>query len=214
MLDYSQVRALWQSRPELRPYYWGDPADVRFLLCMELSKLRACSVLDVGCGCGITALCLDESNAYLGIDLDAQSLEVARVLNPQRKFEQREAASEYAGKFHAIVLSSILECIPLEKCAPMLRSLASALDEAGLIFFTTPNGANSYYWGKGKKTLPQLASIFGDAGLEYEIFPWNPFSIEVGKLGGAVFPLFELLARRRIGMGRCVSYFGMLRKKK
>ena len=70
-----RIRALWLR--EAPQYWWGDPLDVRFFLCEELSKLRNKKILDIGCNVGIALNCADDSNTKYGFDLDAKTIAIA-----------------------------------------------------------------------------------------------------------------------------------------
>ncbi len=95
-------------------------------------------VLDFGCGAG--GLSVDiEAQQYLGVDRDAESLEIAHSRYPDYRFLTEIPPSE---TFDTITLLAVIEHIP--DPVALLKSLASQLSPGGRIVLTTPHP--SYEW--------------------------------------------------------------------
>ena len=89
-------------------------------------------VLDVGCGVGALA---DDCSAerYVGVDIDAESLALARQRHPAHRFC---AAADPALRVDTIVLLAAIEHVA--DPAGFLRGLANHLVRGGRIVLTTP----------------------------------------------------------------------------
>lgn len=90
-------------------------------------------VLDFGCGVGaLSSECRPDS--YLGVDIDDDSLELARRRSPAYRF-QRELPD--SGRFDTIVLLAVIEHVA--DAAGLLRRLKTLLLPQGRILLTTPH---------------------------------------------------------------------------
>lgn len=93
-------------------------------------------VLDIGCGSGALADSVDATN-YIGADIDAASISVARAKYPNHRFEQTLELPQ--GKYDSIVALAVIEHVPdpSQFLATLLKSLTSGPDAR--IICTTPH---------------------------------------------------------------------------
>ena len=90
-------------------------------------------VLDVGCGDGFLAQFISPEN-YLGVDIDGESLQIARQEYPTRRFQANYPQNEL---FDTIVILAVIEHIidPLT----FLNGLKALLAPKGRFVLTTPH---------------------------------------------------------------------------
>lgn len=90
------------------------------------------NVLDYGCGVGIIAEFCDPGS-YTGVDIDEESLKIARINYPKYRFENYLPDGE---EFDVIFLLAVIEHFkdPLN----LLRNLKKRLKNKGKIVITTP----------------------------------------------------------------------------
>ncbi len=108
----------------------------RFLPLSQKTKL-----LDVGCGCGELAGALaGQVGTYHGVDISAESLDVARARNPDCIFSECDAVSGLpAGPFDIVTaISSVEFCYDKRK---LLNEIFSALEPGGLFYLEVRNGS-------------------------------------------------------------------------
>ncbi|MFC1680211.1 methyltransferase domain-containing protein [Pseudomonadota bacterium] len=91
-------------------------------------------VLDVGCGSGRLASYID-SNNYLGVDIDTNSINIARKLFPGHTFQQELPSSNLI--FDTVIALAVIEHVK-EPCN-FLKKLAELIDDNGEIICTTPH---------------------------------------------------------------------------
>jgi 2-polyprenyl-3-methyl-5-hydroxy-6-metoxy-1,4-benzoquinol methylase len=90
-------------------------------------------ILDFGCANGLlTQWC--RPAAYLGVDIDTQSIEIARKAHPQFRFETSLPAGE---QFDTVVALALIEHV--KDPAGLLGTLAATLRPAGALVVTTPH---------------------------------------------------------------------------
>lgn len=116
-----------------------------FLRHRRIAAAKPClrgRVLDFGCGVG--SLCdFVPASRYLGVDRDAPSIEAARSLHPQHRFEVVEDISELGDeRFDTIVSLAVIEHLP--EPANWLKAAAALLESGGCIVLTTPHP--NYEW--------------------------------------------------------------------
>lgn len=209
---YKRIEQLWSG--SARQYAWGDPLDVRYQLCREVTRIHDARVFDGACNAGIISSCLDASNEVLGVDINADVIEIARKLNPRATYLVGDLfdTSLRTEPFDVIILSNVLpkhdfssEHEPKE----LIASIRDCLKPGGRLLLTTPNGENSYYRGKGKITRPELEALLQE-GWNAQIYGWNPFPIQAGHIlryVPGVMKLLNWLMRRDIGAGRAVAFY-------
>ena len=90
-------------------------------------------VFDCGCGAGNLASHCDPGS-YVGFDVDAQALDVARANHPAHTFVDAMPAT---GAFDAVVALAVIEHVPDPPA--FLRQLARLLAPGGCIVLTTPH---------------------------------------------------------------------------
>ena len=79
---FQQVFLEWQKLPE---FFWGDPFDFRFFVSLQLVKLKAIRVLDIGCSVGVNVNTID-AKQRIGIDINIDSLKKGKKVYPETEF--------------------------------------------------------------------------------------------------------------------------------
>ncbi len=95
-------------------------------------------ILDIGCGTGLLATVVTPER-YLGVDLDAESIAIARTEHPNHTFQtvaefDAEPPSE---PFDTIVGLAVIEHVPSPEA--WLKEMAALLKPGGRIVLTTPH---------------------------------------------------------------------------
>jgi len=105
-------------------------------------------VLDVGCGIGALAGIVP-ADCYMGVDIDEQSLAIARRQHPQHIFESSLPAA--GPLFDTVVFLAVIEHVP--KPENILRELTTLLSKGpdGLIVCTTPHPVVGWVHKAGAK---------------------------------------------------------------
>ncbi len=103
----------------------------------KASKYVRGRVLDYGCGAGdLGKFCSPDS--YLGFDIDAQTLSIAKEKYPQLNFTNQFPVSDGSNeKYDSIILSAVIEHV--EDPAALLKMLKKYLNPDGYIVLTTPH---------------------------------------------------------------------------
>jgi 2-polyprenyl-3-methyl-5-hydroxy-6-metoxy-1,4-benzoquinol methylase len=115
-------------------------------------------VLDVGCGVG--KLCeYISKNAYVGIDVDEESLAIARETYKEHNFKNLSDFKSDASLYDTIVGMAVIEHIKDPK--QFLIELKKNLNPAGSIVLTTPHAA--FEW---THTLGSKLGLFSSAANE------------------------------------------------
>jgi ubiquinone biosynthesis O-methyltransferase len=108
------------------------------------------SILDVGCGTGIMITLPLASIGYrvTGIDIDGESIEAARRVNPypNAAFRRGDAGTLAAAgeRYDVVIASEVLE--HLTDPLAFLRTLRGLLTHDGILVLTTPNGYGWFEW--------------------------------------------------------------------
>ena len=107
--------------------------------------LQGGAVLDVGCWTGGLARILTDHVpcSYTGIDVEpaAQAIEAARRAVPEQRFlvvPSVESLPFEAESFDVVVLTEVIEHVPVGREGPVLAELARVLRPGGSIIFSTP----------------------------------------------------------------------------
>ena len=79
---FQQVFLEWQKLPE---FFWGDPFDFRFFVALQLGKIKANRVLDIGCSVGVNVNTID-AKQRIGIDINIDSLKKGKKVYPETEF--------------------------------------------------------------------------------------------------------------------------------
>lgn len=119
---------------------------------LETQEVR---ILDVGCGTGVyvTIPLANAGYSVIGLDLDSASIDRARQLTLGLKNIEFRCGSlenqHFYQPFHVVICSEVLE--HLERPVILVRQLAGAIKEGGLLLVTVPNGfgffeLESFFW--------------------------------------------------------------------
>jgi 2-polyprenyl-3-methyl-5-hydroxy-6-metoxy-1,4-benzoquinol methylase len=95
-------------------------------------------VLDMGCGTGLLAAGIP-ADRYLGVDLDADTIAIARRTYPQHRFQTLAEfeALPPVERFSTVVALAVIEHVPSPE--EWLRTMATFLEPGGRIVLTTPH---------------------------------------------------------------------------
>lgn len=93
----------------------GDILDFRFLLAIELSKIKSKRVLDIGCSVGVTVNSTD-SNSRIGIDINIDSLQKGKKIFPDTQFiaASADALPFKENSFDFVISIHTLDTDPLD----------------------------------------------------------------------------------------------------
>jgi 2-polyprenyl-3-methyl-5-hydroxy-6-metoxy-1,4-benzoquinol methylase len=104
-------------------------------------------VLDYGCGVGVLRDRVTVAE-YTGVDLDADSIRIARQRHPGATFRTLDEFRG-GGPYDTIVALAVIEHVP--NPGRLLQDFASWLDPEGRIVLTTPNPALEWAHGAGAR---------------------------------------------------------------
>jgi 2-polyprenyl-3-methyl-5-hydroxy-6-metoxy-1,4-benzoquinol methylase len=113
-----------------------------------LPPLETVDVLELGCGEGFGTLLLSErGHRVLGVDADADAIDVARrtVGAPNRRFEAADFLGRRFGVSRAVVSLDVIEHIPAELENAFFQTVLSNLSDDGICIIGTPNANASAY---------------------------------------------------------------------
>lgn len=136
---------LWLSR------HWGFAPSYVAALEIFLSQIaeeqaqagKDFSHLDIGCGDGALLHYFTKANGLLhgklsGVDMDARSIEWARMFTPTVDF-RAEDLSEIEEQYRSASLIEVAEHIPVETLPKFLAATAARLEDGGKLFLTVPS---------------------------------------------------------------------------
>jgi 2-polyprenyl-3-methyl-5-hydroxy-6-metoxy-1,4-benzoquinol methylase len=110
--------------------------------------IREGRVLDYGCGVGELAHQIGPDR-YLGVDLDSESIEIAKARHPGHTFQSLEdfESAKAGARFDVISALALIEHLP--DPANWLAALKRHLNPGGRIVLTTPHPAmrQAHEWG-------------------------------------------------------------------
>lgn len=101
-----------------------------------------CSVLDLGCGIGITTEFVKSSGVkkVIGVDISEENIKSAREASNNIEYIVGDITSIDLGKkFDVILMIDVLEHIPIAKYKELFRTIKKHLQQDGLIYLTIPN---------------------------------------------------------------------------
>jgi SAM-dependent methyltransferase len=141
-------------------------------------NIRNGDVLDVGCWTGVLARALvgKVRCSYTGVDIEpaAQAVEAARSAVPDQRFlvvSSVESLPFEAGSFDVVVLTEVIEHVPVGREGPLLAELARVLRPGGSIILSTPyrNMLNpldpAWFFGHRHYSVAQIAELARSHGL-------------------------------------------------
>lgn len=105
-------------------------------------------VLDVGCGSGVLAGFVSPER-YLGIDLDEESLNRARLKFPIHFFTSRFPAPEEQDKFDVVAALAVIEHVTAPGDFLRILSLYLNHNPSSLLLLTTPHPLGEWIHGVG-----------------------------------------------------------------
>jgi len=98
-------------------------------------------VLDFGCGTGSLAEFMSPDD-YIGVDIDEDSLQIARAKYPNFRFEKEIPLNR---QYDTIILLAVIE--HMKPANLLLKQITNVLKQDGLIILTTPNPLfETIYW--------------------------------------------------------------------
>jgi trans-aconitate methyltransferase len=100
------------------------------------------SIVDLGCGDGRLTKELSEmftGKQVVGIDYSAKAINLAKALNPNVKYENKNIMDDDLEKCDAITLIEVFEHIPIELCDDFVRATSELLNEGGVVYLTVPH---------------------------------------------------------------------------
>jgi 2-polyprenyl-3-methyl-5-hydroxy-6-metoxy-1,4-benzoquinol methylase len=137
-------------------------------------KFISGKTLDFGCGIGSLAAFIP-ADLYLGVELDNESLSIAREKYSHHNFRQQIPR---AGKFDCIAMLAVIE--HLKDPQDYLSKLKSLLHQEGKIIITTPHPRAKliHYWGAkwglfSKEACGEHECWLNKTALEELISPMN-----------------------------------------
>lgn len=169
----------------------------RYILASSFCKNK--DVLDASTGAGYGAQILTALGAksVLGIDLDSDKINQAKILYKNNAVNYMEAdlceewGDELNNKFNTIISIETFEHLPKEKIQIYLSNLKKSLKNGGHIFITTPQRLSTKWKYDGGTHL-----------YEYNV---EEFAIELDKAFGSNFVLFGLQEIRIGDIGQLIS---------
>lgn len=126
----------------------GPAADTVTILLAALNGLKACRILDLGCGDGRIARELAECGlSVTGIDPSEDALAKARLIAPQVDFRcaAAEALPPDLIRFDAAFFVNSLHHVPADRMADALLGAMGAVREGGSVLVIEPVAQGSFF---------------------------------------------------------------------
>ena len=213
-----KLRIIWHKYAN--KYWWGDPLDVRFYLCEELSKAHSKKILDVGCNIGVILNSADDSNIKEGFDLNGETIKIAKRINKDFGFNANFYIKDVfksdiaKNSFDILILSNVLPSFDysgydFNDCKRFIEKCSLYLKKGGILYLTSPNGNNFYYRKKHKITYDELHMLLAK-NYNFDIKGWNPFPLQLGHILQYVpgwFSLSKFLMKNNFMKKHCVSFY-------
>ena len=132
--------------------------------------LKGKSVLDIGCGTGITSRHLaDKAKEVVAVDLSSVLIEHALLFNSRpniRYFVSDITEWKWSSKFDVICMVDILEHIPEERITALMNSVKNLCHDGTEIYLNIPTGDILRYLHGNRPELLQIVDIPHDDVLE------------------------------------------------
>lgn len=110
---------------------------------IKKNKSEIITMADIGCGDGRLTRELSiefQDIDVLGVDYSERAINLAKSLNPEIKFYNKDIINEtFDKKVDAITLVEVFEHIPIELCYSFVNSLSNILNDKGLLYITVPH---------------------------------------------------------------------------
>jgi len=170
------------------PYHWFLPyfyarKHERPLQYLEGRLSPDDLILDLGCGDGRhSALLARQARAVVGVDHQQLPLQYARLLIQRDNVALSRADGLRlplaSGAFHGIVCLDVIEHLPEEKVAALLKEMQRVLVPGGWVLLTTPNRTSLYNRIRGHRlsqkhyfeySLPELGRVVARAGFSVKV---------------------------------------------
>jgi SAM-dependent methyltransferase len=133
-------------------------------------SLKGKSVLDIGCGTGITTNHLARrSESVVGVDLSPVLIEYALQFNARpniRYFVSDIIDWNWPTRFDIICMVDVLEHIPEDRLGALFYSIKNLSHERTEIYVNIPTGDVLRYLHKNRPALPQIVDVPHDDVLE------------------------------------------------
>lgn len=120
-------------------------------------------VIEIGCGIGtVSSLILKEvtSGSFVGVDISAESIEMAKKFNSKHKNAQflvnDMSSFSHATKFDFVVLPDVLEHIPVEQHHNLFKVISQITTPDAVVLINIPE-PNCLNWVR--KTMPEKLQI-------------------------------------------------------
>ncbi|MBK1860080.1 class I SAM-dependent methyltransferase [Cerasicoccus arenae] len=151
---------------------------------LRFSKVKE-SAIDIGCGSSgrIIELLLSEGFEVEGLDISPEMIRLAKERNPQQVFHQADICEwNFPKRYDFISAWDSIWHAPLEEHEAILKKLCDALEEDGILIFTSggvdaPQDGSNPFLGQplyhAALGIPKLLEIVGQNGcvcrhLEYD----------------------------------------------
>ena len=142
---YNKIAEDWYN--EVNANHWWENGLNKFASFFKKND----SILDVGCGPGITAKYFIKNNLNVfGIDFSEKMIEIAKRKVPRGKFSVMDLndINEINDLFDGIYLQNVLLHIPKKEAEEKLKNIVKLLKKEGYIYISvkekTPDGPEEY----------------------------------------------------------------------
>lgn len=126
------------------------------------------SVLDLGCGIGITTEHIKKAGAdrVIGVDISPKLIEYAKATVKDVEFIVHDITNIILNeKFDAIFMCDCMEHIPIEKYDELFNTLKKHLKEDGMVYISIPDGDYAQFVQQNRPDLMQII----DNSIDFEL---------------------------------------------